>query len=116
MFKLLNSLGLIFFTPMMNLLNDKGIMCSLVVFNGILCHVSRAFCLKYWKAIRNYDILCNLIMGSYIIHYSNYNAMIMYLDFLSIYMFMINYLYFESNFLIHVLCVQYPLSYVAHLY
>lgn len=116
MYKLLNSLGLIFFTPMMNLINDKGIICSFVVFNGIICHVSRSLCLKYWKAVRNYDIICNFIMGLYIIHYSNYNAMIIYLDFLSVYIFLMNYLYFESNFLIHLFGVQFPLSYVVHLY
>lgn len=101
---------------MMNLLNDKGIISSLVFINGILCHFSRAFSFKYWIIIRNYDILCNFIMGIYIIYYSNCNPIIIYLDFLSVYIFFINYLYYKSNFLIHIFGVQLPLSIVTYLY
>lgn len=116
MYKLLNSIGLLFFIPMININTDKGMICSLVLFNGIICHVSRAFSLKYWIFIRDYDILCNFIMGIYIIHYSNYNPIILYLDFLSVYIFIINYLYYKSNFLIHILGVQFPLSLVTYIY
>jgi len=116
MYKLLNALGLVFFIPMVNLKNEKGIISFLVLFNGIACHISRTFSLKYWNIIRNYDILCNFIMGIYIIYYSNYNLIIIFLDLLSVYIFIINYLYYNSFFLIHILGVQLPLSIVTYIY
>ena len=114
--KILNAIGLLFFLPMMNMENDKGIMSSLVVFNELLCHISRTFTIKNWELIRNYDILCNFIMITYIIHYSNYNSMIIFLDFLGVYIFLMNYFYYGNNFLLHIFGVQLPLSITASLY
>ena len=59
--KILNAIGLLFFLPMMNIKNDKGIISSLVVFNGLLCHISRQFTIADSQVIRNYDIMGNLI-------------------------------------------------------
>ena len=65
---MINSLGLIFFIPMINYETNKGIICFTVLMNGLLCHITRTLKTSGWKNIRNYDILCNVIMGLYIIY------------------------------------------------
>ena len=102
---------------MINFINDKYLTCLTILFNGLIFHITWSFYLKYWKIIKNYDILYNLLMGTYIIHYSNYNTIIIYLDFLSVYyIFIMNYLYYHNYCLIHNLEVTYPLSYVLYSY
>ena len=69
--KILNSLGLIFFFPFVNL-TDRGIISLIIILNGILCHFTRHKEIKGWKYIRNYDILSNIIISIYLLINTKY--------------------------------------------
>ena len=51
---MINSLGLLFFLPMVNLSTQRGIICSIVIINGIVCHTTRYLKTYGWEYIRNY--------------------------------------------------------------
>lgn len=106
---MINSLGLIFFLPMVDT-TIRGLISSIVIINGILCHTTRYLKTSGWKYIRNYDIICNVIMGLYILHRSNYDIFIVYTIIHATTIFLLNYFYYEHHPLLHILGVQLPLS------
>lgn len=61
---LYNSLGLLFFIPIISY-SIKGFIALIVFFNGIICHGSNYIEYEYSKEITLYDIVCNVIMGIY---------------------------------------------------
>ena len=107
---MINSLGLIFFLPMIDSNTTRGIISSIVIINGILCHTTRYLKTSGWKYIRNYDIICNVIMGLYILHHSHYDIFILYTIIHATTIFLLNYFYYEHHPLLHILGVQLPLS------
>jgi len=113
---MINSLGLLFFLPMVNLSTPRGIICSIVIINGILCHTTRYNKTYGWEYIRNYDIICNVLMGLFIIHQSRYNPYIIYTMIHACIIFILNYLYYEHYYLLHILGVQLPLSIGTYLF
>ena len=48
---MINSLGLIFFLPMVDT-TIRGIISSIVIINGILCHTTRYLKTSGWKYIK----------------------------------------------------------------
>ena len=113
---MINAFGLIFFVPMVNLSTERGIICLIVIINGLLCHITRHLKTYRWKHIRNYDIICNIIMGLFIIYKSRYNLFLISIILYACLIFIINYLYYEHNYLLHILGVQLPLSIGTYIY
>ena len=107
---MINSLGLIFFLPMIDSNTTRGIISSIVIINGILCHTTRYLKTSGWEYIRNYDIFCNVIMALYILQQSQYNIFILYTIIHATIIFLLNYFYYEHHPLLHILGVQLPLS------
>ena len=113
---MINSLGLLFFLPMVNLSTQRGIICSIVIINGLICHTTRYLQTYGWEYIRNYDIISNILMGLFIIHNSWYNRYIIYTMIHACLIFILNYLYYEHHYLLHILGVQLPLSIGTYLF
>ena len=106
---MINSLGLIFFLPMIDT-TKRGIISSIVIINGIICHTSRYLKTTGWEYLRNYDIICNIIMGLYILHKSQYDIFILYTIIHASIIFLLNYFYYGHHPLLHIFGVQLPLS------
>ena len=105
-----NSLGLLFFIPNISL-NIKGFFSLIVIINGIFCHGSYFINYKHKKKITNFDILCNIFMGIFILYTENINiSIILISEFIGFSSFIINKYYFNSSPLLHIFGVQLPLS------
>ncbi len=113
---MINALGLLFFLPMINFSTEKGIICFIVIINGLLCHTTRYFKTYGWKYIRNYDIICNVLMGSFIIYKSNFNPILIYIMVHACIIFILNYMYYGHHYLLHILGVQLPLSIATYIF
>ena len=113
--KILNSLGLIFFFPFVNL-TDRGIISLIIILNGILCHFTRHKEIKGWKYIRNYDILSNIIISIYLLINTKYKIYTILTIIIVLILFIINYIRFESHYLIHIFGIQLPFAIALSIY
>ena len=105
----LNSLGLIFFIPLIST-SIKGIISTFVILNGCLCHGSQYIDYKYKTFLTNYDILCNSIFGIFILYTEKEKKFIIItVEGISLLSFILNRVFFKSSPIIHILAVQMPL-------
>tara|TARA_Y100001958_G_C21247419_1_gene578698 strand:+ start:7014 stop:7379 length:366 start_codon:yes stop_codon:yes gene_type:complete len=112
----LNSLGLIFFIPLISN-SIKGIISTFVIFNGCLCHGSQYIDYKYKEVLTNYDIVCNTIFGAFILYSEKENKLlIITVECISVLSFGLNRAFFKSSPIIHVFGVQLPLFIVLYNY
>ena len=106
---ILNSLGLIFFLPLIST-SIRGIISTFVILNGCLCHGSHYIDYKYKEILTNYDIAFNSLIGIFILYTEKGQIfLIITVEGIALFSFILNRLYFKSSPIIHVLAVQMPL-------
>ncbi len=113
---MLNSLGLLFFIPLINTHTKRGLICSIILINGLLCHSSKFLNKPSWKYFRNIDIFTNILFSIYIIIESNYKTYSLLTGVFSGIIFAINYLYYNNHYLLHIFGVQLPGAIAISLY
>ena len=107
---LYNSLGLLFFIPIISY-SIKGLIALIVFFNGIICHGSNYIEYEYSKEITLYDIVCNVIMGIYILITVKRNLLLIaFVVAIAVFCFIINRIRYNSSPILHVLGIQLPLA------
>ena len=111
---MLNSLGLFFFLLLIDN-SFKGLIALIVVLNGFLCNGSKYLQLEH-SYYMLYDVICNVIMGCYILMTAKYQIMTFIVIFLACLMFIINKMYYDSYYLFHIFGVQFPLAFMLSYY
>ena len=107
---LYNSMGLLFFIPIISY-SIKGLFALIVFLNGILCHGSNYTNYEYSKEITLYDIVCNVIMGLYILITVRGNLLLIaFVEVIAVFCFIINRIRYNSSPILHVLGIQLPLA------
>ena len=105
-----NSLGLLFFIPIISY-SIKGLFALIVFLNGILCHGSNYIEYEHSKIITLYDIVCNVIMGIYILITVKENLLLIaFVEGIAVFCFIINKIRYNSSPILHVLGIQLPLA------
>jgi len=110
-----NAIGLLFFIPLIDY-SFKGCISLIVICNGIFCHGSKYLELPYQKNIMIYDVICNFIMGLFVIYTTEYQIFTTIIFTISIYNFILNKLLYNSSALLHVMGIQFPLSIALSFY
>ena len=113
-----NAIGLIFFLPLIDY-TTKGIISTIVIFNGILCHGSKYLQLNYSRNLMIHDVFWNIIMGIFVLYTEkNYDTklLILFTETISIFNFCINKIRYNSSAILHVLGIQLPLSIALYHY
>ena len=64
-----------------------------VIINGASSSFDTLFENEWLKYIRNYDIICNVIIGLYILHQSKYKYIYIIYHYTRYYIFLLNYFY-----------------------
>ena len=107
-----NAIGLILFIPLIDY-TTKGVISTIVVFNGILCHGSKYLQLSYSRNLMLHDVFWNVIMGLFVLYTEKNNdtkLLILFTETISILNFCINKIRYNSSALLHVLGIQLPLA------
>jgi len=112
---MLNALGLFFFLLLIDN-SFKGLVALIVVMNGIICHGSKYIQSELAEYCMYYDVICNVLMGLYILFTAEYQLMTFIAIFFACSVFIINKLYYESYYLFHILGVQFPLAFMLSYY
>ena len=112
---MLSSIGLLFFIPLLDY-SFKGVISMIVICNGLLCHGSKYLDLPYQRKIMVYDVVCNGIMGLIVIFTTKLPIFTTVVFFISIYNFILNKIRYNSNSLLHVMGIQFPLSVALSFY
>ncbi|MBD62911.1 MAG: hypothetical protein CMD68_02390 [Gammaproteobacteria bacterium] len=112
---MLSSIGLLFFIPLLDY-NFKGLISMIVICNGLLCHGSKYTDLSYQKKIMVYDVVCNVIMGLFVIYTSEHQTFTAIVFTISVFTFILNKIRYNSNSLLHVMGIQFPLSVALSFY
>ena len=62
-----NAIGLIFFIPLIDY-TTKGIISTIVIFNGIMCHGSKYLQSSYSLNLMLHDVFWNVILGLFLLY------------------------------------------------
>ncbi len=87
-----------------------------VICNGLLCHGSKYLDLPYQRKLMIYDVVCNVIMGMFMMYTAEYQIVTTIIFTISVYNFILNKLLYDSSILLHILGIQLPLSYALSVY
>ena len=112
---MLSSIGLFFFIPLLDY-SFKGLISMIVICNGLLCHGSSYIDLPYQKKVMVYDVVCNVIMSLFIIYTSEHQTFTTIVFAISVLIFILNKIRYNSNPLLHIMGIQFPLSVALSFY
>ena len=112
---MLSSIGLLFFIPLLDY-SLKGVISMIVICNGLLCHGSKYLDLPYQRKIMIYDVVCNVIMGLFLVYTSEHQTFTAIVITISVVNFILNKIRYNSNSLLHVMGIQFPLSVALSFY
>jgi len=112
---MLSSIGLLFFIPLLDY-SLKGVISMIVICNGLLCHGSKYLDLPYQRKIMIYDVVCNVIMGLFFVYTSEHQTFTAIVITISVVNFILNKIRYNSNSLLHVMGIQFPLSVALSFY
>tara|TARA_Y100000817_G_scaffold277659_1_gene239929 strand:- start:1659 stop:2003 length:345 start_codon:yes stop_codon:yes gene_type:complete len=112
---MLSSIGLFFFIPLLDY-SFKGVISMIVICNGLLCHGSKYIDLPYQKKVMVYDVVCNVIMGLFVIYTSEHQTFTAIVFAISVLIFILNKIRYNSNPLLHIMGIQFPLSVALSFY
>tara|TARA_Y100001958_G_scaffold102256_1_gene71109 strand:- start:1881 stop:2255 length:375 start_codon:yes stop_codon:yes gene_type:complete len=107
-----NAIGLILFVPLIDY-TTKGIISTIVIFNGIMCHGSKYLQLSYSRNLMLHDVCWNVILGLFVLYTEKNDdtkLLILFTETISIFNFCINKIRYNSSALLHVLGIQLPLA------
>ena len=109
------AVGLLFFTPLIDY-SIKGCISMVVICNGLLCHGSKYLDLPYQRKLMIYDVVCNVIMGLFFVYTAEHQTFTAIVITISVVNFILNKIRYNSNSLLHVMGIQFPLSVALSFY